>query len=228
MSKIAKSDVVRDIEQTLRLRILSYDYSIILDLFENEFATAGELLARSGAASTTFYAKLKALVNSGLVAAEHVSTDRRKIAYRLTPGTREVVAREFRQVMGWLSAKVDAGIPDPGSLAQFLKSTRANLKILFFTCEYQAILHLYDRGSCSAGELRTLCDASDTKFFTALKALDRKGLVQCEQENSDHRRRNYSLAPWLHDYLDKAHRQLRDWLLHALPSDPPAASGSPA
>lgn len=217
LSEVGKSDVVRDISEKLELRILSYDYAIILDLFENEQATAGELLARSGAASTTFYSKLKMLVTSSLLVAEHVSADKRKVAYRLTPGVRETVTREFRQISDWLSAKIDKRESESKSLMQFLRSTRANLKILFFTCEYQTILHLYDRTTCSAGELRSLCDVSDTKFFTSLKALDRKGLVQASQEDSDHRRRNYTLTPWVHEYLDGAHRHLRDWILRELP-----------
>ena len=217
LAEVAKSDVVRDIEEKLQLRILSYDYAIVLDLFENGQATAGELLLRSGAASTTFYSKLKALVNSGLIAAEHVSADKRKVAYRLTPGVRETVASEFRQVMDWLSAKLDNQESKARSLIQFLRSTRANLKILFFTCEYQTILHLYDRAKCSAGELRSLCDVSDTKFYTSLRALDREGLIQSAQEDSDHRRRNYSLTPWVRDYLDGAHRQLHDWMQRTLP-----------
>lgn len=217
LSEVGKSDVVRDISEALQLRILSYDYAIILDLFENDQAIAGELLARSGAASTTFYSKLKMLVNSGLIQANHASEDKRKITYRLTPGVRETVTREFCQITDWLSAKLDKRESESKSLAEFLRSTRANLKILFFTCEYQTILHLYDRTSCSAGELRSLCDVSDTKFFTSLKALERKGLVVATQGGSDHRRRNYSLTPWVQDYLDDAHRHLRDWILRELP-----------
>lgn len=217
LSEVGKTDVVRDISEALQLRILSYDYAIILDLFENEKATAGELLSRSGAASTTFYSKLKMLLNSGLIQTEQVSADKRKVAYRLTPGVRETVSSEFRQITDWLSAKLDKRESESRSLVQFLRSTRANLKILFFTCEYQTILHLYDRTTCSAGELRSLCDVSDTKFFTSLKSLDRKGLVQVAQEDSDQRRRNYSLTPWVHEYLDGAHRNLRDWIVRAIP-----------
>lgn len=218
LKEVAKSDVAKDIEEKLQFRILSYDYAIVLDLFEREQATAGELLARSGAASTTFYAKLKGLVNSGLIATEQVSADKRKIAYRLAPGVRETVAAEFRQVMDWVGAKIDNKETESRHLVDFLRSTRAKLKILFFTCEYQTILHLYDRSECSAGDLRSLCDVSDTKFYTSLKALDRSGLICSAQEESDHRRRNYTLTPWVRVYLDDAHRQLHDWMRRALSS----------
>lgn len=213
MANLKKSDLVRIASETLGLRILSPEYGIILDLFENGSATAGEMIARSDAASTTFYLKLRDLSGAGLIEAQRQDGDRRYKRYTLTEFTRSVLLEGYAMLPAWLADRIDGGSSPDDAFEQFVRNTTSRLRIRFFSADYQIILTLYDRRSVLAGELFEASGASSTKFYTALNQLTARGLILADQEEGDHRRRRYHLPDGVRSLIDRIHEGLHAWIV---------------
>lgn len=211
-----KSELARKIAQKFGIRVLSFDYEILLDLYELRFATAGELRVLSRAADTTFFTILKSLEAAGSIQSKPDSNDGRRKLYRLSDRIRTNLDDEYSTLPGWIDRKLDGGSSGDDGLAEFFRRTREKLKVRFFSPEFQILLLLFEHGHCTAGELKAGCDASSTSFYTALKILTRLELVVPEQTRSDQRIKRYRMTEATIDALVALHLNLRDWVIATL------------
>lgn len=216
MDSFKRCHLAKQLAQLLGVSVFSHEFEIILTLYDEGAATAGELLSRSSASNTTYYTTLKKILASGLIYAEHEDEDKRRIRYQLQDWVHEFLTTEFRQIPGWVNTKVEN--PDSGDtgLARFFRSIRDKLKIKSFTVDYQILMFLYEYKSSSSGELFAMCDASRTTFYVSLKRLLFSGLVDSNQNGTDHRQKYYFLPEWVRQTLNDSHKQIGVWALERL------------
>ena len=77
-------DRLRDIELANRVKLLTCELEIILNLYHRPHISAGELFGCSRYSSTSFYATLKRLTHNGLLVVSVDQRDRRSNIYALT------------------------------------------------------------------------------------------------------------------------------------------------
>ena len=230
---IRKSELARQIAQKFDIRVLAFDYGILLDLYELGFATAGELRALSRATDTTFFTILKRLEAAGSIESEPDRHDGRRKLYRLSDRTRTSLDEEYSTLPGWIDRKLDGGSTGDDGLSEFFRRTREKLRVRFFSPEFQILLILFEYRTCTTGELKARCDASSTSFYVALKTLVGRELVVPEQTQDDQRIKRYRLTETTINDLVALHLSLRDWVIatlgdpRTLSSGPQAGSASP-
>lgn len=78
----------------------------------------------------------------------------------------------------------------------------ARLGIKVFSPDYQILVHLYERGSATSGELRALSDISPASFQTHLRDLGLRDMVRWDADHADSRRRRYYLSDSTRVILD--------------------------
>lgn len=212
----SKGALARQIAEKLDLRPLSYDYEILLDLYESRSATAGELRPLSRASDTTFYSLLKSLEARGLIESDADADDRRRRRYRVTDTTRVKLDQQYAGLPAWIDRKLSDQPGGDHGLRDFFRLCREQLRIRFFTPEFQILLVLFEYGSRTAGQLADLCDVSATSFYRALKMLSGKQLIVPDAQQADQRIKRYRLAQDTYEELALLHAQLREWVLRTL------------
>jgi len=206
-----KSEIGRRIAEILNINVFSFEYAIVLDLYERGSARSGELKSRSMAGATVFYHTINNLANSEIIISESDAVDRRKRVYRLSNWARKILDEEFSFLLDWYR-------PDPlnvhksgDSLTTFIRNTKERLKIRFFSCEYQIVLLVDEFEPCTTGDLLRMCDVSNTTFFSALRKLAGRGLIQAEADDGDHRVKKYRLPLWVRQAQDQLRHELKQW-----------------
>lgn len=81
-------EIMRSMEDSIRCKFVTCDCEIILHLYYNDKASAGDIFSTSKHSSTSFYSTLKRLAITGLIVAETDPSDKRSNIYRLSSSTR--------------------------------------------------------------------------------------------------------------------------------------------
>lgn len=218
---VSKSDLGRNIARLFQISVFSYEYAVILELYESGSATSGELKSLSTAASTSFYSAIKNLLAAGLIVAAVNHVDGRLRQYRLVDRARQVLDEEFAFLLNWTPPDRPSADQGDDNLTTFIRNTKERLKIRFFSCEYQIILLIYEYQPCSTGDLLRMCDVSNSTFYSALRKLSMRGLIEVEIDNGDQRVRNYCLPEWVRLAQDQLRDGLQQWAKETLVCDGP-------
>lgn len=211
MSIQEKSRLAKAIAGELGIQILSFEYEILLNLFERESCSAGKLLSLSSASSTSFFERLQMLLDGGLIASEDDETDRRKVVYSLLPHTREIMRSEFAKV----GTVVHLATRDPSAdhtIQDFIQNTIRLLNIRFFTCEFHILLVLYEHGSATSGAICNATGRSTTTCYSAMRKLQRRGLLHTATAQRDRRQKIYSLPESVRREMDRTHLGMAEWI----------------
>lgn len=211
-----KSEIGRNISKILNINVFSFEYAVVLDLYECGAASSGDLKSRSIAGGTVFYHTIRNLLASGIIVAGGDAVDGRRRVYRLSSWAREILDEEFSFLLDWYKPDPLNGDKAGDSLTTFIRNTKERLKIRFFSCEYQIILMVYEFEPCTTGDLLQMCGVSNTTFFSALRKLAGRGLIQAEADGGDHRIKKYRLPLWVREAQDQLRHELQQWAKQTL------------
>ena len=205
----SKKELGEAVAQRLGIRVLSCDYTIMLELYERGAATSGEMLHGCPAFPATFQAHLRGLTQRGLVEWQIDGKDSRRRVYRLSEQTRELCNIGLRFPTYW----------DPSmrhslhklKLGTCMNRLERSLQIKALSFEYMIVLALYEYGPMTTGELNGRSFASPGALHLAMRRLLDLGLVYAVDDERDRRRKVNCLADWVCEYLDGIHIELREW-----------------
>lgn len=208
--------IIRAVEKQLKLRIFSYEYEILVVLYDGGPTTAGDLLSQSSASSTAFYAALKYLIEQGLIEGHTESQDRRRMRYCLTQACELAFRKIYEALLTWTDQLMDKSQPRPRAFSAFVHTLNGIMPMRYLATDYQILLVVYENGEINAGDLLHLCETSSTTFYVALRRLCDRGLLLAKKDGQDKRRTHYCVAPHVHDIMETAHRDGREWWRHRL------------
>ena len=205
-------NIVRAVEKQLKLRIFSYEYEILVVLFDYGPTTAGDLLSQSSASSTAFYAALKYLLDQGLIIGQTESSDRRRMRYSLTAVSQRALEDVYAQLRQWCATVVDPARHKPRGFSAFIQQLQGVMPMRYLGNDYHILVLVYENGQINAGDLLQLCETSSTTFYVALRRLCDVGLLVATKDAQDKRRTHYRCAAHVREVLDSAHREMHQWL----------------
>lgn len=216
MAAPRKMDLVKQVQHTFGIPVISCEYGMILHLFESGPQTASNLMDQTPVGSTTFFKKLGELLDAGLIGKARDTGDGRRSIYSLSDYTQTVLNEEMSSVRDRLWQLTHADMPGDYTIQDFIQRTIARLKIRFFSCEFHILLFLYEARMASAGDIFTHCRVSSTKFYAALENISEKRLVIGADDAADRRRRLYCLPDEVREQMDAVHGNLHAWITRKL------------
>ncbi|KPL66971.1 hypothetical protein SZ64_02000 [Erythrobacter sp. SG61-1L] len=197
------------IAENLGIRVLSCEYQILLELFENSSATSGELSSRCHVALATFQKSLGNLAARQLIGWERDDADGRRRTWRLSTDTHDILTQELRFPVMWepCGRRADAEKGIFGSVTRLQDLLRTKV----FSGEFQILLWLYDEECLTTGELLARSDTSPGAFYMALKRLADLRLIDDLPDHADRRRKLHRLTGKTRAALDEFYIGLREW-----------------
>ena len=208
--------IIRTVEKQLKLRIFSYEYEILVVLYDCGPTTAGDLLSQSSASSTAFYAALKYLLEQDMIEGHPETEDRRRMRYRLTAACEGAFRQIYEAVLRWTDKHIDHPQPRPRGFSAFVRGLKDIMPLRYLATDYHILLLVYENDEINAGDLLHLCETSSTTFYVALRRLCDRGLLLATKDAQDKRRTHYCVAPHVRDLMTEAHRHGREWMRHRL------------
>ena len=214
--------IIRAVEKQLKLRIFSYEYEILVVLYDCGPTTAGDLLAQSSASSTAFYAALKFLIEQGMIEGHTETQDRRRMRYRLTQKTEDAFRQIYQSLLLWTDRMIEKPPERPRGFSAFVQCLTGIMPLRYLATDYHILLLVYENDEINAGDLLHLCETSSTTFYVALRRLCDRGLLLAKKDGQDKRRTFYRVAPDVHEIMTEAHHHGREWVRHRLAQEPQA------
>lgn len=211
-------DIVEKINNNLHIPVLSFPYSIFIELFDQDDIRPQNFRSRAISSPARFYTTLSALESAGQIVSQPDPHDRRAKLYRLSPATRQGLSQLHALLPDWV-AKKEQSKPDPSTfMCAFSKKTREILKVPYLSPEYQIIVYLYDAGALTASELQCMSDASPSTFFKCLKQMAARNLIIATRDTQDKRIIRYRLTDEVQSFIHECNVQVRDWIQLTLAS----------
>ena len=204
-------DILNDLSRSLKIRVLTPEYEIVLFLLERSASTADELLKNSSLSPAGFYKTLARLKHWGVVAANRSEVDGRCRQYQLRPKFEDLVHLNFRRYMASQASFASLGI-HPGELEGREGIREPDDRVEHLSCEYQIVLYLYLQPHLANSDLSMLVGSSTTKFNLALRDLVQLELITFDHSPSDKRRKLYRLADETRGALDTFHQRVFAWI----------------
>lgn len=204
--------IIRALEKQLKLRIFSYEYEIMVVLFDNGPTTAGDLLSQSSASSTAFYAGLKYLLVNNLIEGTTEANDRRRVRYSLTDLSHEAFHAINKQIYHWSKSVIDPTYKKPSGFTAFIRQIQGVMPLRYLANDYHILLLVYENGHINAGDLLHLTETSSTTFYVALRRLCDMGLLRAVKDGQDKRRTFYDVPASTRELMNEAHRQIHDYI----------------
>lgn len=214
-------DIGSVLAERLKIRVVTVEYAIVLYLYDQSNVSAGDLCAISEASVTTFYAKLKRMVEAGVVQFVVSATDHRVRLYSLTERAKNILDEEYAFLPDWIDKKVRGNNFKMGELIEFINRTGDRLGVDFFRIDYAIIIQLYDLINLSSADIIALSKASQASSYDALMKLIDIGAVTVEVDANDKRKKIHRLNDQVRDFLNNQHIELSHWIsLHQAKANP--------
>ncbi|WP_221795333.1 MarR family winged helix-turn-helix transcriptional regulator [Aquisediminimonas sediminicola] len=205
-------DIGSVLAERLKIRVVTVEYAIVLYLYDQSNVSAGDLCAISEASVTTFYAKLKRMVEAGVVQFKVSATDHRVRLYSLTERAKNILDEEYAFLPDWIDKKVRGNNFKMGELIEFINRTGDRLGVDFFRIDYAIIIQLYDLINLSSADIIALSKASQASSYDALMKLIDIGVVTVEVDANDKRKKIHRLNDQVRDFLNNQHIELSHWI----------------
>lgn len=203
--------LVNNVESALHLRCHSFEFDIIIRLYELSCAQAGDLCAQTHASSSTFYAALGKLAKSGMIEIIADNADRRIRKYRLASHVRNNLDAHHAALPEWFAAKFDHGDNPNFSFQQFVQGVEQSLGLHCLSCDFEIVIYLFDCGLTSTTDLHAICRASRTTFHTSLRKLNASGVISTRNAPEDRRKKMHDLSAETRNILEKEFVQMQSW-----------------
>lgn len=222
-------DIGFALAERLKVRVVTVEYAIVLHLYDRSHVSAGELCALSEASVTNFYAKLKRMVDAGVVQSEVSAKDHRIRLYSLSERAKNILDEEYAFLPDWVERRVYGTNFKMGELIEFINRTGERLGVNFFRMDYEIIIQLYDLINLSSADIISLSKASQSSsHYTLMKLID-IGIVTVEVDEGDKRKKIHRLNDQVREFLNKQHVELSQWIsAHQAKSDLTAKPASVA
>ncbi|WP_221792507.1 MarR family winged helix-turn-helix transcriptional regulator [Aquisediminimonas sediminicola] len=211
MADLGFNALVNNIESALNLRCHSFEFDIIIRLYELPSAQAGDLWGLTHASSSTFYAALRKLADLGMVDLIADNADRRIRRYRLADNIRDKLDVHHASLPQWFAAKLDNGETPHFSFQQFVRGVEQTLGLHCLSCDYELVIYLFDCGPTSTPDLHAICRASRSKFHTSLRKLNANGVIITHKVPDDRRKKVHDLTPSTRSMMAKQFAQMQLW-----------------
>jgi DNA-binding MarR family transcriptional regulator len=204
-------EIMNELSTRLGVPVLTAQYEIALTLLECTELTADQLMQRSSLSRAGCFNTIDRLKIWGVVVSTASPVDRRHKLYRLEDSARDLIISRFDQYRLSHISFGSLGIHQ-SDLESTRNTVRRGDKLDHLSCEYQVLLYLYLISGASNTELRKLVDSSGTKVNGVLGDLVGRGLVHFTRDKKDQRRKLYYINNVIRDIMDKAHRDVFEWL----------------
>ncbi len=215
--QVRHGEIVAEAGQILGVKVLQPEYEILITLYENGTASTGSLLSHSSWSNSAFYAALHMLLARKLVNAEDSEQDHREIIHSLPENVRQLFNERFTPLSKWFDLHLGASTEEAGfRINQFFRGIESDLKIRFFTPEYEFILLLYEYGRQSPSDISSLSKASPSTIYNIIRRLTKKDIIEFETDALDRRKKYYFLTEGSRVVLDQLHKGIRMFLSQQL------------
>jgi DNA-binding MarR family transcriptional regulator len=204
-------EILGELSAELGVPVITPEYEIALTLLDFAELTADELMGRSSLSRAGFFNTINRLKTWSVVVSTPKPDDRRCKLYRLSDDVHDLIIVKFKQYQESHIRFSSLGI-HRSDLAATSNEVKRGDKLEHLSCEYQILLYLYILPDRTHSELRTLVDASITKFNSILVGLVDKGLVYSSSDAADKRRKLYQISSTVRRIIDGSHRKVFDWL----------------
>lgn len=212
MEELGFSTLVKNVENALHLRCHSFEFDILLRLYEQYSAQAGDLWEQTHASSSTFYAALRKLADLGMIEIIADDSDRRIRRYRLADDVRDKMDANHAALPKWFATKLGNGHEQPGfSFQQFVRGMEDALSIKCLSYDFELVIYLFDCGPTSATDLHIMCRASRSTFHMALGKLTDSNVIYAWQHTKDRRKKLHDLTPATRQTLETQVVQIQHW-----------------
>jgi DNA-binding MarR family transcriptional regulator len=203
------SEIVAEVEKATRLRVFTRQYSIISYVYERGASSPQAIMSGCGVPSSTLFAALNGLKQSGLMEVRDSRTGSGNHCYDLTPHTRNLLECAFLSIHAWMKSRpAQRGENRFGSMHDRVKMIEEDLGIRYYSIEYRIAVNIYEAFEIRAIDLLETGEYSSTALFYTLKRLTGMGIIESWPDPQDLRSRIYCLSDRIRTVMDEAHREI--------------------
>ena len=215
--------------QTLGVTVLTPEYEIVLALVDFPNLTAEQLQDQSSLSRAGFFNTIERLKSWEIIVSMSDSGDRRRRIYRLSDEMRETILHRFIKYRADFIDREGHGRDGTHFITKELTARRVK-GLDYFTCEFKILFYLFLNSNLPNHAVKSLIDASETKFHTSLKVLLENNLILVASEAADRRVRLYNISCLARLVMQKLHADIFEWLdgsePAALPAVPDISNGA--
>jgi DNA-binding MarR family transcriptional regulator len=197
--------------EALGVPVLTPEYEIVLALVDFPELTADQLFEQSSLSRAGFFNTIERLKFGDILTSNSGITDRRRRIYRLSGDIRELILFRFKKYRVYYMDHGQADAPSFEFVTKELTAKR-NRGLDYFSCEFKILFYLYLKPGLPNFALRSLIDASDTKFHCSLKSLLENGLIAGSEGMGDRRLKVYTVSCLARLAIQKLHLDIFAWI----------------